>query len=236
MRYTILVLAVALVSGTSQARADFVTYNLTGTIESAKSASGSITLPFSSGDHITWKLLYDRSTPPENSTPYGAGYQNSYSMKYAVISNIVDQTSGYHFLLPSNGGGLLLYGDTLKYPGTLTASTGYAPADMYAPSYSANLFLLAKVPFPLLNLSDLQLNSIPFNPSKSEFDYNIQYDMPDSIGFYASVDSISKPTAGTPEPGSITLFVLGATPIAVFGVRRRLRFRLVSFLAFADAA
>jgi hypothetical protein len=223
VRSTILVLAVALAAGTTQARADFVTYNLTGTIKTTYSYSGANTLPFSPGDHITWTLLYDRSTPLQNSNEYYSGYQNSYSMKYPVITNIVDRTKGYHFLLPSMGGNLLLYGDsTLKYPSSFSAGVSYQTFDLFAPSYNANLFLLNKRPFPTLDLSNLQLNSMPLNLPKSDFSYDVQSDMQDVMSFDASVDSISRPMAGTPEPGSLTLFLLGAAGLAARGIRRRM--------------
>jgi hypothetical protein len=85
MRHTILVLTVALVAGTSQARADMLTYNMTGRITSGGGVLN--------GDLISWTLQYDRSTPASTTTRLGSYYQ----LNGATITNLVDQTTGYHF-------------------------------------------------------------------------------------------------------------------------------------------
>lgn len=216
MRYTILVFAITLAVGTTQARAEFVSYNFTGTIKTADSYSSGNPLPFSPGDHLTWTLLYDRSTPLVNSDKYYSGYQSYYVTKYPVLINLVDQTNGYHFPWTAGGGGILLFGDSTKDPSSLVASAG-----------NANLFLVYKESFPTSNLSDWQLNSIPLNLPHSDFNYYVQYaDSQPEMSFDASVNSMSGPIAGipsAPEPGSFTLFLLGAAGLVARGMRRRLR-------------
>ncbi|SRR5579883_260975 len=215
MRRSLLVLAVVLTVGATHARADqIVSYNMSGTITSVQ---GSPNSSYAVGDHISWTLQYDRSTPLMNSNEYYSGYQNYYVTKYPVITNIVDHTNGYHFPWPSGGGSLLLFGDSTKYPSSLSAGAG-----------NANLFLVYKESFPTSNLSDWQLNSIPLNLPKSDFSYYVQWadPMPGDWGysFNASVDSISGPMAGTlpsPEPGSLTLFLFGAAGLATRRIRRR---------------
>ncbi len=237
MRHTILVLAFALVAGSTQARADMVYYNMTGTITSVQVSPSSPSASYAVGDHISWTLQYDRSTPLASSSEYYSGYQNLYMMKAAVITNIVDQTNGYHVLMPSMGGSLELYGDSKKYWSYLSAGESYQPPENLAPNYDTDLFLRYKGSFPTLNLSNLQLNSVPIIFSKSDFSYFVQWadPMPGDVGygFNASVNSISAPVYGAPEPASLTLFLFGAAGFAALGIRRRLRLRLVSFLAIA---
>ncbi|HTU22407.1 MAG TPA: PEP-CTERM sorting domain-containing protein [Gemmataceae bacterium] len=223
MRSTLLVLAFVLMAGATPARADFVSYNFTGTIKSTFASTGE-PLPYSPGDHITWTLLYDRSTPVQNTEVYNYGSYYSYSMKSNVITNIVDQSNGYHVVLPSGGGGLLLFGDSKQNPSSLSASAGYSPPDPhFENSYSASMYLNYKESFPTMNLANLNFNSIPINFSTSDFNFIISAEDEQFVNtFDASVDSISGPFYGAPEPGSLTLFLLGAAGLAVGGVRRRL--------------
>lgn len=91
---------------------------------------------------------------------------------------------------------------------------------------------------PSLNLANLELSNIPFELGKGSGSY-LSYYYADAygqpVGFTATVDSISGPIPYAAEPGSLTLFLLGAAGLATHVIRRRLRFRLVSFLAVADA-
>lgn len=235
MRYTILALAVALVAGTTQAHADLVTYNMSGTVTSVQTAGYS---SFGVGDHITWTLQYN------NSIPISANDGSYSSPTTPLITNIVDQTTGAHFFVPSSSNlkpwqnpdselGLNNY--------SLNKQTSYFSAGDWAihnpvgeSSYMAELRLNVNGPLPTSSLANLQLNNLAVNWSTSSFSYSFAEDpMPGDVGdnFTASVNSISAPVYGAPEPGSLTLLVLGAASIAAYGVGRRSRFRLVSFLA-----
>lgn len=229
VRRTILALAVALAAGTTHARADIVRYNMTGRITTGSSIGG---------DLISWTLQYDRSTPASNSTSLG----RYYPLTGAVITNLVDQTTGYHFLptpTPSNGSGSLAL-HLRGYGGV--GPLGYiAPSSMevwsyyYAghplSTYSSYLLLYPKSSLPTLNLANLQLNKIPFalgftpgNAPTSEFDFEkVGYTTGkiDAL-FGATVFSISGPVGPLSEPGSLTLFLLGAVGLAARGMRRRL--------------
>jgi hypothetical protein len=236
MRYPLLVLAIALTAGTTKARADLVTYNMTGTITEAQRYPSS--LPFAVGDHISWTVQYDSSAPLTDS---GSGW-NKYSWSGIAISNIVDQTTGYHF--PSyaftNKGASLVSWVQLgnKYPGSdpslnansiqivsggdsESATTGWGAG-------GATLSLKVLGPLPTLNLADFQLNKLPIvlrNEGYSMFQYGYDaYSGADYLGpnFFASVDTIPG-VSYTPEPGSLTLVLLGAPGLAARGLRRRLR-------------
>ena len=234
MRYTTLVLAVALVAETTEARADMIAYNMTGHITNLDyNTTGS---PIGRGDLISWRLQYDRSTPVSNSTALGRYYQ----LTGAVITNLVDQTTGYHFLptptLSNAGGALALhlsgYDGPLSYngPSSFEVWSGYAAGNPLS-TYSSQLLLFPKSSLPTLNLASLQLNKIPFalgftfgNAPMSEFDFEKVGYTTGAIDvlFSAHVFSISGPVGPLPEPGSLTLVLLGAAGLAARGMRRRL--------------
>jgi hypothetical protein len=77
---------------------------------------------------------------------------------------------------------------------------------------------------PTSPLSSAQLTSVPLNPAASALKYDSSVD---GLGhsFTASVDSISTSADSAPEPGALTLLLLGATGLSVHGVRRRCRKR-----------
>ncbi len=237
MRHTILILALALATGTTQARADMVYYNMSGTVTAADffwaPSATPPPPPVAKGDHITWTLQYDRTTLPSASSPRSYNY----TLSSPPIMNIVDQTNGitmtsyrYDPFSPSKS--------TLSlsnYPGSLEISTNGGDGYGYG-SYETALDLSYKGSFPSLNLANLQLNSLPLNLKPYSNTLSFSYgDQILGFDFEASVNSISAPVSGVPEPGSFSLFLLGAAGLATHGIRRRLRFRLVSFLAFADA-
>jgi hypothetical protein len=154
-----------------------------------------------------------------------------------VITNIVDQTTGYHFptlppsgwgagsgieLSNSNPGGYRNY-----YFGDISIRQGAGSVSGSNTDYGASLYLLT-APLPTLNLAKFQFDGLPVvwssNPplddpqGATHFQYayqngNLQ------LGFTATVDSI--PGAHmVPEPGSLTLFLLGAAGLAARGMRR----------------
>ncbi len=80
--------------GAREAHADLVTYNMTGTVTSAGNSdfgtivnAGGSFVPGSVniGDHISWTLQYDRSSPWGNLF---------YTPTAAVLYNVVDRTTG----------------------------------------------------------------------------------------------------------------------------------------------
>jgi hypothetical protein len=73
-------------------RADFVTYDMTGSI----TAISNTNLPVAVGDPISWTLRYDRSIPSSASL----GEFRNYQPKSPIITNIVDQKTGLHLPLP----------------------------------------------------------------------------------------------------------------------------------------
>lgn len=211
MRHSILVLAVALTAGTTQVRADMVSYTMTGTVISAdlqwRPSGSPPSFPVAAGDRITWTLQYDRSLP-------------GYSTTSLTITNIVDQTTGYHWfpsLLPVTSTISLADGQWKDMKSIFAAGTHGGSS---YESYMTALELGYKVSIPMSELMNVQLNSLPLNLSASYLQYSWGNDLA-AISLVTSVDSISAPVYGAPEPGSLTLFLLGAGGLAIHGIRRR---------------
>lgn len=233
MRYTILILAVTLTAGTTEARADMVAYNMTGTITNAWNAPNS---SFAVGDHISWTLQYDNSTPISTSGTAAAGSWAGYSSSGYMLTNIVDQTTGYHFpiLPPSDMGssGISLMNNN---PGYRNISWGEITAGETAMKgfgyYESSLKLLTAASLPTLDLAKFSFDKLPViwnsNPSlysgTTQFDYIYQGSNLQQIGITATVDSIPG-VHMVPEPGSLTLFLLGAAGLAVIRLRSRFGF------------
>ncbi|HEY7315334.1 MAG TPA: hypothetical protein VH643_38740 [Gemmataceae bacterium] len=226
MRYITLVLAVALVAGTAEARADIVLYNMTGTITSALSPP-----PFNGdgaayavGDHLSWALWLDRTSPMTSSTSTSISYSQPTFAKIQVslIPGIFDPAHG-----SANSFGTV----ATVQPITLSNSpAGHFSAGEIASNSQLALSLAVNGSLPSLNLANLQLNKIPFLLGKgSGSTISWQAPVPNAegvehlIGFTASVNSISGPVAYAPEPESLTLFLLGAAGLATRGLRRRLQ-------------
>lgn len=94
MRYSLLILAVALSAGTTKARADLIAYNMTGTITSANDGYSS----FAVGDHISWTLQYNTSMPMYT---YATTANNASQLYNPLITSIVDRTTGSHLYVPT---------------------------------------------------------------------------------------------------------------------------------------
>ncbi|HWG44080.1 MAG TPA: PEP-CTERM sorting domain-containing protein [Gemmataceae bacterium] len=223
MRHTILVLAVAFVAGSAEARADMVTYYMTGTVLQTWHPFNSTTSAYAVGDRMIWTVQYDRSIPPLS--PLGGQYGTSeYRTNGPVFSDIRDATTGSGFGTPSTWSSTSSLtnwwhatGDphydwnTFKITANQTAPTWWGGFS----NYTASLLLESKEVLPTLNLANLPLNNIPLY--SGSFDYT---DLT-GFGFQAQVNSISLHSA--PEPGSLTLFLLGTAGLAARGMRRRLR-------------
>lgn len=236
MRYTILALVVAHAIGVTQARADMVTYTMTGTITSVDVDSGSNHPLLAVGDQISWTLQYDRSLARGISGNAAAPYYFNYHPLTNLITNIVDRTTGSSLPLPpvsaaSGISSLRLYTQT---PGFFSATDQSATHPSWGKMYaSVSLSMYTKGALPSYDLSNLQLNKIPFalrstsfggNFSHLGYDYNtnIADSHPSgSYAFDATVTSITPADYGAPEPGSLTLFLLGASGLALRGMRRR---------------
>lgn len=218
MRYIFLILAAALIAETTKARADMVYYNITGTIRDIVNESSSPTpsLSFASGDRITWTLQYDRSVSASIS---GHGW-NQYYLNGPTITNIVDQTTGYHF--PTFSPSIMQSAISVDNPTFISETWG--GARFRSAEYTLLQLGTAAGSLPSSNLADLQLNNIPVNPFSGGYPSFLKYYIPNgnNVGFEASMNSISAPMHGAPEPGSLTLFLLGAAGLAVRAMRRRL--------------
>ncbi len=270
MRHTILVFIIALKAGITQTRADqIVTYYMTGTLTDTSATvvtwppnqawyhGQHLSHPYAAGDHISWTLRYDSSTPVDN---YTGGI--NYHLGNAIL-NIVDQTTGYRFPVISNGmtsSTLTLsrypanpdpYGGQTRFSYTLDQGSYYGPEFANGSATQRALLQLNSGSYwKETSLTNLHLNTIPFAlgapidheyVNSSFFWVTQKYSLTPSIDswyiskFDANVDSISVSMASTSEPGSVILFVLGAIGLTARSMCRRLLFQLVSFLAVAVA-
>lgn len=219
--------ALALVAGNTEARADLITYNMAGTITdvSPVSYNPSGVVPYNVGDHVTWTLQYNSSITPTNSYS-GSMTGVSYTLSAPVITNIVDQTTGYHFSSPPSSGNSLSLESGFGNAG-LGATAG---SSIFSPSAVLDMNLTSGSLFPTFDLTKLQLNSLPWaNSGPNYFSYGDFFSPPTNsgpggnYGFNASAAFVAQtPVASTPESGSLTLFLLGAAGLAVR--RFRLRF------------
>lgn len=212
IRYFIgIALSLTLLGDVSKARADMVTYYLNGTVTSSSGFYGTSS-PVAVGDRIRWMFQYDRSTPVAYSS---ANEGNIYNPTGPLISNIVDLTNGYHVPSPPKVG---LYSQiqVLNYlPGNSGNILIQDSTPSSNPIYQA-FYLTSKDPLPTLNLSNLDLNDIPFtlNPP-SGYDPNVLNEEINSFQFNADINSLSTSISSTPEPGSLVLFTLGALGLAL---------------------
>ncbi|MGH7171503.1 MAG: PEP-CTERM sorting domain-containing protein [Gemmataceae bacterium] len=219
--------AFALVAGNTEARADLITYNMAGTISSVSPMSynpgGGV--PYNVGDHVTWTLQYNPSTPPTSSQS-GSMASITYTMSTPVITNIVDQTTGYHFSSPPSSGNSLGLSSGFGNA-VFSASAGNS---MLSPGATLTMSLTNGSLFPTFDLPKLQLNSMPWaNSGPNAFSYSYFFSIPTNSGprwndgFNASAAFVAQttPAASAPEPGSLTLFLLGAAGLAVRRFRSR---------------
>jgi hypothetical protein len=170
-----------------------------------------------------------------------------------VLTNIVDQTTGYHFpVLPnSDTGSLLTLNRYPQPPGNYThfafeanqLSWHGAEFSNGSATQRAWLYLGTSNSLPAESLANVHLKSIPFAFGQpiivphqgivaSYFQFGTQKWTTQSLdvhsvdvsNFDAHVDSmtVSAASASTPEPGTLTLFLLGAAGLAARGMRRRL--------------
>src|SRR5579884_1017712 len=231
MRHTILALSIALMAGATQARAGLVTYTMTGTITSALPDYPEYYPIYAQGDRISWTLQYNTSMPMYT---YTTTANNASQLNSPLITSIVDRTTGSSFYVPATmyvpphleqAGADARAGLRLTSGSLSSIAAGQDQLGVTSPEeiYNADLMLKVNGPLPTLNLANLQLNQLSINTSASSFEYGFAADMMPGgqASFTASVDSISAPKYGTPEPGSLTLFLLGAAGLAARGVRRR---------------
>jgi len=166
---------------------------------------------------------------------YTSTANNASQLNNPLITSIVDRTTGSSLYVPATlyvppylAGGEATAGTSLNLSSgsSSSISAGQYQLDVIYPEegYGADLKLNVNGPLPTLNLANLQLNQLLINTSTSSFEYSFAADMMPGWqqSFTASVDSISAPTYGAPEPGSLTLFLLGATGLAASSIRRRL--------------
>lgn len=211
----ILALVFTIPIGVSEARADMITYNMTGTIRMVHLNNlfpGSSAPPVAVGDRIAWTFRYDSSTPlnPYRDSGPSAHY---YELNNLAVSHLVDTTSGFHFYAPPNvNSTTLVLENLLSGGGTLWTSSALWDAQRYLTIYEANLDLGSPKSLPTLDLANLSLTAPPFTPTNGDLTYAYK-----AFSFMAATDSIS--LASVAEPGSLTLFVLGIGGL----IARRLR-------------
>jgi hypothetical protein len=261
MRHAILVLTVALVAGITQARADqIVTYHMTGTLRDTSATVEAwpanrawyhlqhLSHPYAAGDHITWTLRYDSSTADVPGS-YGSRYEMQPNTP--VITNIVDQTTGYHFpVLPNSNSGSILtliryatnsdpYGNQTRFSFEVNQSSWHGPEFGNGSSTQGVwLQLNSTSTWKETSLANLHLDTIPFafgppithnyvssylNWVTQSYSLNTSIDSQYASSFGAIVDSFAVSVASTPEPGTLTLFLLGAAGLSASVLRRRLR-------------
>ncbi|MGH7170924.1 MAG: PEP-CTERM sorting domain-containing protein [Gemmataceae bacterium] len=240
MRYTILVLAVVIAAGAADARAEMVSYNMTGTITSVTATWGyngldkprtPTPLPFAVGDHISGTLQYDSSTAGSIKA-YSWGSNGDYNTSAPVITNVVDQTTGFQFPphpITTTPGLFASVGLENPIPSGAFRGGEIVAQDQSSDASSRvndSLLLSTSSPLPTLNLAEFQLTKLPVILDNVNYSYLTYYSYSYTLGegyqIEAAVDSIPGVTAAAPEPGSLTLFLLGAAGLAAGGIRRRL--------------
>jgi hypothetical protein len=165
-------------------------------------------------------LQFDSATPASSS---GAG-SNSYTPAGPLITNIVDQTNGNSWFTASY---IPWRAQTsLSLSSSTSSSSLHAQVSSYGvdAGYTADLSLGLSGALPTSPLSSAQLTSVPLNPAASSLKYDSSVDVLGN-SFTASVDSISTSANSAPEPGALTLLLLGAAGLSVHGVRMRGRKR-----------
>jgi hypothetical protein len=194
-----------------------MTYNMTGTVTSASGSNAAVAV----GDHVTWTLQYNPATPVISTTSFG----HFYSPNGPVLSHLVDQTKGIQLYTPTSANlraGLMLSnlpmmgssfyaGDTQRVSGT---------PDPMNLVYQTQLFLGHGNSLTSLDLTKFRPDRAGFvwagqGGTTNELTYFDNH-LPDngrySLLFTAAVDSLS--VSAVPEPGSFTLFLLGAIGLA----------------------
>jgi hypothetical protein len=175
---------------------------------------------------MTWKLQYDTNAPVRpNSVP---GY-DGYAPASPVISNLVDQTNGFHFNTPPSAslqsslvlynapnGGFMTVGDTQLGPNhSLLYQTSLS---LLGPGSGFSTLDLAKF---RLDQAGIQMTG-PYYTA-SELTYYGTSSAAEGVQLNFSVQVTSLSAVSTPEPGSLTLFVLGAIGLAACRLRLVLR-------------
>jgi hypothetical protein len=209
-------IALALLTGAAvEARADLVTYHMTGTVFATDVVNGAVAV----GDHVSWTFQYDRSATPVAATSF-TGW--NYFQNAPTLFNIVDQTSGTHFYSPQDTTALQPSILTLGQQDPRTFSS--AGLDSYTTWAMNNQGLYAHAglmmidlsgPLPTTNLANLALNSVPFDPRWQFFNYGTgTLDTIVSDFVNVKVDPLGDPVSPAPEPSSSTLLVLGGLGLA----------------------
>jgi hypothetical protein len=214
-----LALALAPWTAATPAQATLITYNMTGTITSASGGLANV------GDHIAWTFQYNPNMAPSGSLTSSQGL---YTPTNPVITNITDLTTGTQFFSPSSSSETPAAFLTLARGSSPTSSGWVSVQSIWGSSSqiaTSSLWLINSVSnLPTTNLANLQMNNVPFNIRNFEYSYT-SFSNPTAgvtnSSFTASVDPLSNPSS-TPEPGSLTLFVVGALGLCL----RRLHPRL----------
>lgn len=183
------------------------------------SPNGPRPIPVAHGDRITWTLQYDRSALWSS----GSGARANYAGLGPFLTNLVDQTNGFHFYTPPAGttNSTLILSNGAS-GGTVSIWDAERTVDT-DPRYTTSLILASTKAFSTFDLAKLQLDKGTYPVSPSYFPNNfLQYD--DAANMFAiTAELTSISSSATPEPGTLTLYVLGALAL-VAGRRCRTHF------------
>jgi hypothetical protein len=202
-------------------------YNMTGTVTSTSSmswdAGRAFPLPVALGDRITWTLQYDRSTPVSG---VGPGW-NSYTPNGPLITNIIDQRNANHWFVDPGAPAastLKLSSSALpNQPNSFSSSFHTQSSSFFVDAgYTTELNLGFNDSIATSQLANLHLDSMHLDLSASYLHYDASVNL-QGYAFTASVNTISGPIAISPEPGSLTLFLLGTAGLALYRLHPRFR-------------
>jgi hypothetical protein len=209
------------------ARADLVAYDMTGTIGTViANAAG---LPVAVGDRVAWTLQYDRSLPSLT-----AGNPNVYGPTAPIILNVVDLSTSTPLLSAPSGSNVkgqtlyLLAGGPHAGGGAFLTTTYWSAGLASATAHLQLSNIASQQPLPTDDLAKLQLDKIHFDDQSFYYDYLQGTSLPPPPGdpgqltsFIVQADPLTAPVSSAPEPGALTLFIVGSVGL----VSRRLRAR-----------
>jgi hypothetical protein len=226
----------------TKARADLVTYTLTGSVRDVTawtltSPVNPGVAPVAVGDRLSWTLQYNRAAPLVQSSSYMNTSTNIYSPAGPLITNLVDQTRNLTLntapagSIPANN--YSPQSSKLPYSSVWVEKTPSSGVFSFtdsqlngAKTYFAGFHLVSYRPLATMNLAQIQLDQLPFDFNRNNtFLFSYSSTLQNGKVFYdfdALANSLSPSVsiASLPEPGTLSLFVLGAVGLALCRFRR----------------
>jgi hypothetical protein len=226
----------------TKARADLVTYTLTGTVRDVTawtltSPVNPGVAPVAVGDRLSWTLQYDRAAPVVQSSSYMTTSTNLYSPAGPLLSNLVDQTRNLTLYtapagsIPANN--FTWQSSKLPFSSLQVENTPSSGVFSFTDSsnnglksYFAGFHLVVHQPLATMNLAKIQLDQLPFDFNQNNaFLFSYSSTLQNGKVFYdfdalANSLSPSASIASLPEPGTLSLFALGAIGLALHRFRR----------------